>query len=69
MRQPLIESGASADAAFMSGFHLALWAATVIIAIGAVVSVLTLTTKAQAIEIAAQKAAAEAAGRRGLARG
>jgi EmrB/QacA subfamily drug resistance transporter len=60
-RANALEAGASADAAFMSGFHLALWAATILIAIGAVVSWLTLTTKAEAIEIAAVKAAEEAA--------
>lgn len=60
-RSAALEAGAPADEAFVAGFHLALIAATVIMAIGALVSWFTLTTKEQAIEIAAAKAAEEAA--------
>lgn len=60
-RSAALDAGAPPDEAFVAGFHLALIAATVIMFIGALVSWFTLTTKAEAIEIAAAKAAEEAA--------
>ncbi|MBO9533986.1 MAG: MFS transporter [Solirubrobacteraceae bacterium] len=60
-RADALDTGASADAAFMAGFHLALWAATAVIAIGALIAWFTLPTRAEAHELAAAKAAEEAA--------
>ncbi|MFT4035623.1 MAG: MFS transporter, partial [Patulibacter sp.] len=55
-RAAALDAGAPPDDAFVAGFHLALIAATVIMAFGALVSWLTLTTKAEALALAAQKA-------------
>ncbi|MEH3052481.1 MAG: MFS transporter [Patulibacter minatonensis] len=60
-RSAALADGASADDAFVAGFHLALVAATVIMAIGAVLAYFTLTRKHEAVAMAEEKAAAEAA--------
>jgi EmrB/QacA subfamily drug resistance transporter len=55
------ENGASESGAFMAGYHLALGVAAAIILIGAAVSLWTLTTRQQAIDMKARKEAEEAA--------
>lgn len=60
-RANALEAGEPPVDAFTQGYHGALLAATVVMAIGAVVCWKTLTTKAQALEFTAAKAAAKAA--------
>ncbi len=60
-RQHAIDSGVNETEAFVTGYHLGLIVATVIMILGAIVSWLTLTTKEQAIEFAALRAAEDAA--------
>ncbi len=69
-RELAIDDGADQIAAFVTGYHLALYVATGVMFLGAAVSYFTLTTKAQRIVIYAERervaaeeaAAAEAAG-------
>ncbi|MDO9353721.1 MAG: hypothetical protein Q7T55_08495, partial [Solirubrobacteraceae bacterium] len=60
-RKYAIDDGVDETQAFVTGYHLALIVATLVMIGGAIVSQLTLTTKQQAIEFAAQRAADESA--------
>lgn len=60
-RESAIDSGLPEIPAFVAGYHLALYVATFVMIIGAIVSYTTLTTKAQAIQFAAEKEALAAA--------
>lgn len=59
-RAAALEEGSPSAVAFTEGYHMALLAATFVMVIGAFVSWKTLTTRSQAIEFAAAKAAAKA---------